>query len=473
MTKHLIILGGLLTVFYFLARGTAWYGPYTYDEADYMYAVSLGWSRNWMDSPSLPLLQFVRIGLHSGNDASLRAELSETIRNSNDVVFYRHWHGPLYTDWLRITRRFDCAERSTRALNDAFPIAVAILMYFGALWVMPGAAGQIAAILGPVLYLWSFPVIRTTELAPHQLFAVCVAVALLPLAKMFGTSGFARRNWYAAVIGTAFAFCVLEVAFALVLTVLICGYIARERLKPDLALAVRSIVLFLATVLVIWPAAVFRLSFIKAYFFMAYLAVVRPGAWGKNISIGETWRLRFVNSPLPWLLLAAGLVFFLNDRARTSVLIPFAIFSAFMFLAILPTNTDAPRYVLPLLPGVVLFAAFSAGLIAEQWRPPLRVAAVLLMCAAMFTTSWPRVRAGMPAENRKAEVMLTLVSENGLAPKTLLVPHEDIPMIHYYFPASHCKTYYDESAIPDAVRTGRIDGVIYRGDPPRFMPVAF
>lgn len=471
MTKHLIILCGLFTVFYFLARGTAWYGPYTYDEADYMYAVSLGWSRNWMDSSSLPLLEFFQLGLHRGNDPSLRAELSETIRNRDDEVFYRHWHGPLYTDWLRILRRFGCAERSTRALNDAFPIAAAILMYFGALWVVPGAAGQIAAILGPVLYLWSFPVIKTTELAPHQLFAVCVVVALLPLAKIFQTSGSARRYWYAAVIGAALAFCVLEVAFALILTQLICGYIARERLNPDLALAARSIAVFFATVLIIWPAAVLRLSFIKAYFFMAYLAVFRPGAWGTNISIGETWRLRFVNSPLPWVLLAVGLVFLLNDRAKASVLIPSAIFSAFMFLAILPTNTDLTRYVLPLLPGVVLFAAFSAGLITEQWRPSLRVAAVVLICATMFATSWPTVRARMPAQNRKAEVMLTLVRENGLPPKTLLVPHEDIPMVHYYFPACHFKTYYDENAIPGAARSGSIDGIIYRGDPPRFMPV--
>jgi len=275
------------------------------------------------------------------------------------------------------------------------------------------------------------------------------------------------------VIGTALAFCVLEVAFALILTLLTCGYIARDRLNPNLAFAVRSIAVFLATVLIIWPAAVFRLSFIKAYFFMAYLAVFRPGAWGTNISFGETWRLRFVNSPLPWVLLAVGLVFFLNHRAKALVLIPSAVFSAFMFLAIIPTNTDVARYTLPLFPGVVLFAAFSAGLVAEQWRPPLRVAAVILICAAMLATSWSRVGARMPEQNRRAEIILTLVRENGIPPKNLLLPHEEIPMAHYYFPAYQFKTYYDESAIPAVVRSKSIDGVIYRGDPPRFVPVRF
>jgi hypothetical protein len=470
MTKHLLILAGVLTVFYLLARGTAWYGPYTYDEADYMYAVSLGWRGNWLDLPSLPLLEFVKIGLHRGNDDSVRTELSETIRSSNDVVFYRHWHGPLYTDWLRILRKFDCAERSTRVLNHTFAIVAALLMYFGALWVVPGLGGQIAAILGPVLYLWSFPVIRATELAPHQLFSVCVVATLLPLAKIFGTAGYARRYWYAAVVGTAIAFCVLEVAFALILCLLICGYIARERLKPDFAFAARSIAAFLATALIIWPASVFRLSFIKAYFFMAYLAVFRPGAWGANISIAETWRLRLVNSPVPWVLLTVGLVFFLKGRAKATVLIPPAIFSSLMFLNLLPINTDLPRYVLPIFPGVVLFAAFWAGLAVECWRPLWQVAAVVLICASMFATSWPKVRARMPVQNRQAEDMLALVRANGLPPKILLVPHEDIPMVHYYFPASRFKTYYDESAIPDEVRQGSIDGVIYRGNPPTFLP---
>ena len=45
MLKHLIILGGAFAGFFLLARGVAWYGPYTYDQADYMYAVSLGWSQ--------------------------------------------------------------------------------------------------------------------------------------------------------------------------------------------------------------------------------------------------------------------------------------------------------------------------------------------------------------------------------------------------------------------------------------------
>ena len=66
--------------------------------------------------------------------------------------------------------------------------------------------------------------------------------------------------------------------------------------------------------------------------------------------------------------------------------------------------------------------------------------------------------------------MLARIRENDLARKTLLVPHDDLPMIHYYFPAAHLKSYYDESGIGEELRSGNIDGVIYRGDPPRFVP---
>src|SRR5438128_8551056 len=129
-----------------------------------------------------------------------------------------------------------------------------------------------------------------------------------------------------------------------------------------MAFAAKSVGAFLAPVLLVWPAAVVKLSFIKAYLFLAYLALYRKGAWGNDISIGATWWLRLVNSPVIWILLAVAVGFIVKNRRQTPVLTPFAIFSALMSLAILPVNTDFPRYTLPLLPGVVLLVAFATGL---------------------------------------------------------------------------------------------------------------
>ena len=64
----------------------------------------------------------------------------------------------------------------------------------------------------------------------------------------------------------------------------------------------KSLALFLGTVLVVWPAAILRLSFVKAYAVMAYLALMRecPGA---RLGFIETWRGRIFDSPLEWMLI--------------------------------------------------------------------------------------------------------------------------------------------------------------------------
>jgi len=468
--RHLLILAAVVGVMFYLARGTIIPGPYTYDEPDYMYAVSLGGIANAIDSPSMPLSEFLTIGLGRARDAGAKMDLSDRIRDSGDVVFYRHWHGPAYSDWLSLVKHVTSGEPSTREWNYVFPIAAAILMYFGALSLMPGAAGQIAGILASVLYLWSYPVVRSTELGPHQLFATCVAATLLLIARMFDAPQPAMRTyWYAAVVVTAVAFCSLEVAFALILTMLVCAYLLRGQLNPDMAFAAWTIGWFVATVLVLWPGAILKLSFVKAYLFMAYLALFRNGAWGAGATVGETWRLRLVESPVPWILAAAGAVYFIKQWREIRLLIPFAVFTIAMSAAILPVKTAAARYSLPVWPGLILFAAFSTGMALAKWKPAARFAAVAVLCVAMLATSWLSVRSGLPHLNQRCVAMLALIRDQDLSRKVILVPHEDWPMLHYYFSGSHFRQYDDAGTIPEHVRNGGIDGVIDRSDPPNWI----
>ena len=279
MLKHAAILAGVLAGFFWLAKGTLMSGPFIYDEADYMYAVTRGFVANITDTPTLSLPDLIRTGLNRGSDIRQWSGLSRMIRGLDDIVFYRHWHGPLYVGWLRIVKPFTSSEQSLRAWSYVFPIATALLMYFGALACLKDAAGQSAAVLGAVLYLWNFAVISSNELAPHDLYALCAVATLLLLAKLMvsaeGPNSALRKYWYASLITAALAFCTLEIAFALIATVLICGYAVRDRLKPDLPFALKSIATFLAVVLVIWPAAIYKLSFVKAYLFMGYLAIFR------------------------------------------------------------------------------------------------------------------------------------------------------------------------------------------------------
>lgn len=466
---HATFIALLLAVFYFLSNQSVVHGPYIYDEADYMYAVSRGFAANYTDSPTLPLPEFLKLGLSRGKDAGRQADLSELIRRGDDMVFYRHWHGPLYVDWLHLLKSFTSDEYRMRAWGYMFPILTALLLYFGALYLLPRDAGQVAAMLGSALFLWSYPVIRTTELAPHAMFILAVVAALLALAKMMQTGE--RKYWCGAVVLTAVAFCILEVAFALIATLLICGHFIRDRLKPDLRFAAISVVTFLATVMLIWPSAILKLSFIKAYLFMAYLAVFRRAAWGSDISVPGTWWLRLVSSPVPWILLAVA-VYLLISRRRTlwsPVLLPFVVYAVSMFLAIFRVNSEFPKYVLPLWPGIVLIAAFTSGLWLVHFKPIQRYATVAAIGVAMVLTTLPHLtpRIGSDPAN---DSMLALLRTDDLARKSLLVPQAAVPMVHYYFPRAHFKGYVTVSEIPEELRGGSFDGVIYAGNPARYEP---
>ena len=468
MIRHALILVALFTGYYFLVRDTAYFGPFVYDEADYMHAVRFGAWSNWTDSPSIPLPDLVRIGLTRGRDRGNQSELSAMIRQSNDVLFYRHWHGPLYVGWLAISRAITSDERSIRGLTAIFPIATALLTYFGSRWMLAGAAGEIAGTLGAFLFLWHFAIVRSLELAPHQWFAGSVIAALLFLMKIWRDPLRSRVWWAGALIMSAVAFCLLEVAFALILTLMVCAWMLRAPLKLDLRFAAMSAAIFLGTVLILWPAAVLKFAFVKSYLFMAYLAVFRRGAWGNNVSIPETWWLRIETAPVLWILFAGSVILYFRDRKKLAFLAPPLVFSAFMFLAIFRVNTDLYRYVIPLLPGIVLAPAFGFATIASAWTGKVRAGSVAAICALIFITTWPFARSAMPAPNWHAGGAIALIREHAAAGKPLLVPHSDLPMLHYYFPGLRFETYYDEPAMRRILDSGTVAGAISEGDSPRF-----
>jgi len=74
--------------------------------------------------------------------------------------------------------------------------------------------------------------------------------------------------WYAAVVAGGLACCTLEIGFVLISTLLVHGYTLRDRIEVSPSLALLAV-----TVVAVWPAAVFKLSLVKGYVFMAYLAL--------------------------------------------------------------------------------------------------------------------------------------------------------------------------------------------------------
>ncbi len=450
--KHALALGAILAVFVLFARREVFSWPYYYDEADYMFAASLGWA-NYTDHPAQSLADYIRIGLSDGGDPALRATLSAESRAESDVNFYRHWHGPLYFYWLAGLAPLHLDEHATRSFSYIFPVLTALVIYFGSLWLFPG--GDLAAVFCSAFYLWSYATVFSNEIAPHQLFVLCTVTALMLLMKWRATGD--RRFWYGAVGATACAFCTLEVAFVLVLVIIACG--DRRRIA-------KSLFLFFATVLFLWPAAVLKLSFLKAYLFMAYLALVRKSPWGEAGFV-ETWRRRLVESPWEWILfgVAAILYFRFCDSAMRKTLAPVVLYGVLMLVVLLRVNTETPRYMLPFLPAFQIATGFVFASVLKNWKPALRFASTAAILLLLFWNTYAQLRAHpiLPAP-RLAEV-LDRVRREKLDGQRLLAPQNDLPMIHYYLPGVIVSGYADQRERSLMLAQDNFDAVLYPGSP--------
>jgi len=430
--------------------------PYIYDEADYMYAASLGFAANYTDSPTLPIADFVRTGLARGKDPAERQRLSEQIRASSDVVFYRHWHGPLYLYVLLPISRLALIEQQTRTVMLAIPALTLVTLYCGCLWLIPGRAGIFAALTSSVLLVSGTAATESTELAPHQLFALLSVVFLFALSKFIGTGR--RTYWYGAVVTAALAFCTLEVSFVLICTLAICGYVERRQVQIGWRVVANSLALFAATVLVVWPAAIYKLSFVKGYLFMAYLGLFRTAPWG-NDGFLDVWGRRVLESPLEWAAFAVSLyLFFRNTGQRQTY--PMLLYVSVMLLVTARVVSSSTRYSLLFMPALDIFSALTLAPFLAASPGRVLSSAIMLFSAFLGIGEYREFTRNRNPDPRPPAI-LNDIRENRLQNTTLVVPQEDLPMIHFYFPNMHLHGY----AGPDPGVSG--DGILYRGYPVR------
>jgi 4-amino-4-deoxy-L-arabinose transferase-like glycosyltransferase len=463
--KYLLVAAVILAGFLWLAMKSVSAGVFGYDEADYAFDAGLGWEANYTDTPTLPLVDFLREGLGRGKSASQRAAMSEFIRKSNDVIFYRHWHGPLYFYWLIPAAAFTHDEHTLRSLSLAIPILSFLVISLGCLWISGGQEGGLAAMLCSGLFLWSWTTLGSTELAPHHLFACCSLLALFFLAKMSATG--ARRYLYGAAFAAGLAFCTLEVTFVLMLTIIACAFLERRRLALDWRVALRTVAVFVGTVFILWPGAILKLSFVKAYLFMAYLAVFRKAPWG-NEGLIDTWRERIVNSPVEWIVIAVAIGLFVADRNIRSkrILFPFLIFAGLMIVATLRVTTGAPRYALPFMPALQVFAGLVLASVLARKRAPVAFAYAAAIAAALLISAWITVNRHPPGSDTRLAAVLNIVRVNQA--DSLLVPKDFVPPIHYYFPRTEVRGYSDDRPTPSDLEASGLTGVLYNDDPVRY-----
>jgi Dolichyl-phosphate-mannose-protein mannosyltransferase len=412
--------------------------PFGYDESDYVYAAGFSPFAHWTDAKAMPIVDYVRIGLGRGLDQKQRLALSRAGRAVDDPDAYRHWHGPVYWYWLGFLAHFTHDEKTLRWWGLFFPILSALVIARASLRILPPDTGPIAALIASSLLLWSPVSLYSNEVAPHLTFVLCYLAALAFLAKVMVEGK--RSDWYWAVVATGAAFCTMEVTFVLIATLLICAWRQRRALALDWRFAGRSVALFLATVLLLWPAAILKLTAAKAYLFMAYLSVFRKAPWG-DIGFWGTWRLRFLLTPVEWLLILIGVVLFIRNRRRVEAraVEPFVWFSALMILAVAKVNTDVPRYSTPFMAALDVVGAWIIGGQLARFRPALRTVFAVAIIALLGIWSWHAVQLRMPKDDPTIRYAFGRVRSQGVAP--VVVPQLTVPQFHYYAPAAQLQPF--------------------------------
>lgn len=464
LTKRTASFAGLLILiagFLFLTWNSVSPGPYIYDEADYLSAVSRGVAANALETGSTPVTQLVKTALDSRSSGG-RASLSEWVRNSNDVSFYRHWHGPLIFYYLMLVGAVNQSEFAHRAAILAFPLLTLLVTWFGCRRILPDEMRRGGAALTSALVVWNFVAARSSEIAPHQLYVLLYLGSLVLLVTAIESG--ARRFWYASVALAALAFLALEMAFVLVFVLLLMAWIERKPLGTSFSMLARSAGLFLAIVLVFWPAAIFRLSFLKAYFSLAYIAFFRK-PWGE-MTLLESWQLRIEHSPVQWLLLLAALVAFFAKRSlpvRRAAL-PFLLFGGLTLLVLGRVASDTARYDLPYFQALNFFTGLVLTAVFYEFKPLVRNAAIAATAAACLFTTWLGMQSTREAAPSPVPQMLEAVRRDGLASASILAPQDVVPVLHYYFPESRLRAYRDAAPTPDDLGAAAYDAIIEPGD---------
>src|SRR5664279_4015498 len=146
--------------------------PFAYDEADYMYAGTRGFVPNFLDQPSQSVVEVVRKGLELARDKGQRASMSEYIRSTNDITFYRHYHGPLYAYWIAACKALGVSgERGYRASGLVIHALGTIAIFWLFRLVFP-ELGAVSAFVGALVFAMNRTALVTaTSITQHVMYA--------------------------------------------------------------------------------------------------------------------------------------------------------------------------------------------------------------------------------------------------------------------------------------------------------------
>ncbi len=432
-----------IAAFVIAFKGFTGNGPYLYDEADYMNAGSHGFTANYLERPSLTIIDFVQAGLHRGMDAGKRKSLSEWVRSSGDITFLRHFHGPIYFYWISLVGPLvHFSEAAMRLSGFLFHLCAFVVIYVSLLFLVEKDA-RTAAVIASFLYLLSSPAIGTDgQITPHIPYVLFTVLTLVLFARFLQTG---RTNWwYAAVASCALAFCSIEYAILLPITFACCLFVFRERVfggrdkREIVRIALRSAALFFGIFLILWPIGLLELSAIKSYFYIGYLALLRKGSFGTE-PFYMIWWHRVTASPVEYgLALVCGITAVVRWRKTGSIwlTLPCLIYAALMLITTLKNTSLNPTYVSSILPALAVVSGVVIASLLARVRPIVRyaVTAVLLIATAAVAFQQYQDQLRRNQDFSVTGALVQSVRASGESLTSIMVPYEYMPTMLYYFP---------------------------------------
>jgi hypothetical protein len=206
---------------------------------------------------------------------------------------------------------------------------------------------------------------------------------------------------------------------------------------------------------------------------MAYLAVVRKGAWG-NTTVFQTWESRLRSEPAEWFFITAALIiwWFLPRKTEKYAALPFFFYGLLMLVVMFKVNAVMPHYALPYLAPLTVFAGMTLGGVLQNWPKKAQQVMTAAMILLVTGGTYRFVHNHLPATNSRTKQMIDVMRSRPLDGKTLLAPQGDVTVLHYYFPLVKLELYLDEEGQRRAITNRHIDAIASDEEPFRIEYLA-
>ena len=438
----------LLAVF-FLFGGLAPSYPYTYDEADYMYAGKRGFAANYLDQDAIPLPTFVQKGLELMRTPGQRSSFSEYIRSTGDINMYRHFHGPVYAYWLAFGQLRGLSDPGQYRRSGIFihlTTTLASMLIFW--WLFPSLPTWGGLLAGHLIGFSRTALVTSMGISQHLAFILVSLLTLAAAARFL--RDFNPRWFYAMMTLLAVSYATVESAAFLTLGLALALFCARRDLLTSfhgwrglLSLGLRGLAAWTIALLACWPMGILNLNFLKGYLAMGYLSLSRQ--LFSPISFVEMWTAKFSASPWEFgAFLAAIPLLWLCRRRLPRESWPFLCYALVFLLITIKMTITYTHYLGSFTTACAIILAIAASSIAQS-RPGL-TAPILFTALALTlvpTTLAYRSEAIVSQTDRPhLDQILTYFAQPTAQTSThWFVPFEFVPMLHFYHPSLRFTAY--------------------------------